>query len=374
MLAWAYTPDTRQYPHDLGAARRLLDEAGFAAGKNGERFAITFTHAAAQQRLAQALRQQLSEVGITLNLQTLDFNAAVEQVFVKKTFDLGFASFCNGADPDIGVRRVYVSSNIGPFPFSNGAGYRNARIDQLFDLGFGAGRSHGATRALRRDPENPGRRRAVLLADRFGGIQSPSHRLYGISAVDRCAGRDRDAHDNALRRDCAATVRRRRGSRAARCWPCPSSSVVTTLTFALIHLAPGDPIYALAGDGGSAGYYADMRARYGLDQPLLAQFVTYARLVFSGDLGFSFMFQAPVAARAAGSPAVVVAAGRRCARSGGRRRRDARHARGDVIGFVAGPPDPSRHVGGLRGSRVLDRPSADARGLRSSLVSYRSPA
>ena len=30
---------------------------------------------------------------------------------------------------------MYVSSNIGPFPFSNGAGYRNARIDELFDLG-----------------------------------------------------------------------------------------------------------------------------------------------------------------------------------------------------------------------------------------------
>lgn len=69
---------------------------------------------------------------------------------------------------------------------------------------------------------------------------------------------------------------------------------VTTLTFVLIHLAPGDPIYALAGDSGSPGYYADMRARYGLDQSLLAQFVTYCRLVFSGDLGYSFMFQTPV--------------------------------------------------------------------------------
>ena len=38
-----------------------------------------------------------------------------------------------------------------------------------------------------------------------------------------------------------------------------------------------------------------MRARYGLDQPLLSQFPTYTRLVFSGDLGYSFMFQAPVA-------------------------------------------------------------------------------
>lgn len=133
LLTWAYTPEIRQYPHDPDAASRLLDAAGWRRSPSGERFTITFTHAANQQRLAQALRQQLRDVGITLQLQTLDFNAAVEQVFVNKRFDLGFASFCNGADPDIGVRRVYVSSNIGPFPFSNGAGYRNRRIDELFE-------------------------------------------------------------------------------------------------------------------------------------------------------------------------------------------------------------------------------------------------
>jgi len=133
LLAWAYTPDVRQYPHDLAAAARLLDEAGLKRGRGGERFAITFTHASTQQRLAQAVREQLKAVGITVNLETLDFNAGVDRVYVKKKFDLGMASFCNGADPDIGVRRVYVSTNIGPFPFSNGAGYRNPRVDELFD-------------------------------------------------------------------------------------------------------------------------------------------------------------------------------------------------------------------------------------------------
>jgi peptide/nickel transport system substrate-binding protein len=133
LLAWAYTPDVRQYPHDLAAAARLLDEAGQKIGRGGERFAITFTHASTQQRLAQAVREQLKAVSITVNLETLDFNAGVDRVYVKKTFDLGMASFCNGADPDIGVRRVYVSTNIGPFPFSNGAGYRNPRVDELFD-------------------------------------------------------------------------------------------------------------------------------------------------------------------------------------------------------------------------------------------------
>jgi peptide/nickel transport system substrate-binding protein len=133
LLAWAYTPDVRQYVHDPAEAERLLDAAGVPRGRDGVRFGITFTHASNAQRLGQALREQLRAVGIRLDLRTLDFNAAVEEVFVKKTFDLGLASFCNGADPDIGVRRVYVSSNIGPYPFSNGAGYRNARIDTLFD-------------------------------------------------------------------------------------------------------------------------------------------------------------------------------------------------------------------------------------------------
>lgn len=133
LLAWAYTADVRQYPHDPGGAARLLEAAGLRAGPGGERLAITFTHPGAQQRLAQAIREQLREAGITLRLETLDFNAAVDRVFVKKQFDLGVASYCNGSDPDVGVRRVYVSSNIGPFPFSNGAGYRNPAVDALFD-------------------------------------------------------------------------------------------------------------------------------------------------------------------------------------------------------------------------------------------------
>lgn len=70
---------------------------------------------------------------------------------------------------------------------------------------------------------------------------------------------------------------------------------VTAITFVLIHAAPGDPIYLLAGEGGSPAYYAEMRGRYGLDRPLTVQLATYTRLVLSGDLGYSFMFQAPVA-------------------------------------------------------------------------------
>ncbi len=132
-MAWAYTPQVRAYPHDVAAANKLLDEAGYARGADGNRMTATFTHAASFAKLGEALREQMKAVGIRLELQGLEVNAANDKVFIKKDFDLGVASYCNGSDPEIGVRRVYVSSNIGPILFSNGAGYKNTRVDQLLD-------------------------------------------------------------------------------------------------------------------------------------------------------------------------------------------------------------------------------------------------
>ena len=129
---WAYIAPARTYPYDVALASRLLDEAGLTTGSDGVRATLSFVHAANQVRLADVVRDQLRAVGIVLRLVPLDFNAAVDRVFVKKNFDIGFASFCNGADPDIGVRRVYSSRNIGPIPFSNGASYRNPAVDSLF--------------------------------------------------------------------------------------------------------------------------------------------------------------------------------------------------------------------------------------------------
>ncbi|HKH50645.1 MAG TPA: hypothetical protein VKA77_02390, partial [Mycobacterium sp.] len=53
--------------------------------------------------------------------------------FSNRDFDTNIISYCNGADPEIGVKRMYVSSSIGPVPFSNAAGYRNPDVDRLFD-------------------------------------------------------------------------------------------------------------------------------------------------------------------------------------------------------------------------------------------------
>ena len=70
---------------------------------------------------------------------------------------------------------------------------------------------------------------------------------------------------------------------------------VTVLTFALVHAAPGDPVYLLAGDAGNASYYADIRAKYGLDRPFAEQLLRYGGSLLTGDLGYSLTYHAPVA-------------------------------------------------------------------------------
>ena len=133
-LAWAHNPNVVKYERNLALANRLLDEAGQKRDASGVRFRLKFVHAAGYSKVAEALRDQLREAGIDVKLQLLEFSAAVDAVYIKKDFDLAFASFENGPDPDVGVKRTLVSSNIGPIPFSNGAGYRNPRVDELFRL------------------------------------------------------------------------------------------------------------------------------------------------------------------------------------------------------------------------------------------------
>ena len=68
----------------------------------------------------------------------------------------------------------------------------------------------------------------------------------------------------------------------------PITLGILTLVFSLIHLIPGDPAAAVAGEGARPEDIAQVRATLGLDQPLWKQYVTYLGNVARGDLGRSF--------------------------------------------------------------------------------------
>jgi peptide/nickel transport system permease protein len=71
---------------------------------------------------------------------------------------------------------------------------------------------------------------------------------------------------------------------------------VIILCFVLLRLAPGDLATVLAGESGGASeeYIAELRKRFGLDQPLLVQLFVYIKNVLMLDLGYSFRHSTPV--------------------------------------------------------------------------------
>jgi peptide/nickel transport system permease protein len=70
---------------------------------------------------------------------------------------------------------------------------------------------------------------------------------------------------------------------------------VATLTFFLVHAAPGDPVQATLSDPRvPESVRESLRQLYGFDQPLLVQYRRYMFGVLTGNLGFSLSQQRPV--------------------------------------------------------------------------------
>jgi peptide/nickel transport system permease protein len=71
--------------------------------------------------------------------------------------------------------------------------------------------------------------------------------------------------------------------------------LVTTLTFVLVHLAPGDPLGAvLDRPGVTEAVRAQWRAQFGLDRPIGEQYARWLANVPRGELGYSFSHRRPV--------------------------------------------------------------------------------
>jgi len=71
-------------------------------------------------------------------------------------------------------------------------------------------------------------------------------------------------------------------------------TVVATLVFVMLRLAPGDPALAIAGDGATEQQLQQLRAELGLDRSLAQQFLIWTRAVVTLDLGQSLYYQIPV--------------------------------------------------------------------------------
>lgn len=74
----------------------------------------------------------------------------------------------------------------------------------------------------------------------------------------------------------------------------PTLLGVTLLTFLLLHLAPGGPEYAIAGENATPARLLEIRHTLGLDQPLPVQYFVWLKSLLHGDLGYSYTRTASV--------------------------------------------------------------------------------
>ena len=75
----------------------------------------------------------------------------------------------------------------------------------------------------------------------------------------------------------------------------PVFFAVSIVIFLIIHLVPGDPVDSLVRIGSSPEQKQEIAARYGLDRPLLEQYVIWLGKLLRGDLGNAIVLRRPVA-------------------------------------------------------------------------------
>jgi peptide/nickel transport system permease protein len=69
---------------------------------------------------------------------------------------------------------------------------------------------------------------------------------------------------------------------------------IATIVFVVVNLAPGDPTQVLVGPNVRPEIIEQVRANFGLDQPLPVRYVKWMGALFQGDLGYSYSYGRPV--------------------------------------------------------------------------------
>jgi len=74
----------------------------------------------------------------------------------------------------------------------------------------------------------------------------------------------------------------------------PTILISLFMIFFMIRLIPGDPAQIILGDVDDAGALQRIRAKLGLDEPLIVQFLLWLRAISGGDFGRSIALDSPV--------------------------------------------------------------------------------
>lgn len=134
-----YTDDVKRYEYDPEQAKKLLTEAGLKdtngdglLDKDGNTFTIDFKIGIQGdlEAVSQMVQQYLKAVGLDVKLNTMEWNAMIQDVVVKRDFEMSLNWWRYPSDPDLSA--YMHSANVKG---NNIPAYQNAELDQLLDAG-----------------------------------------------------------------------------------------------------------------------------------------------------------------------------------------------------------------------------------------------
>lgn len=128
---WAWTGDVEQHPYNPAEANALLDAAGYKRDKHGVRFHITMKTSTDEttRLLSMVIQQELSKVGIALDLRSSEF-AAFYADLTRGAFQMAPSRWIGGNEsPDI-FEYAYSTARFPPHGGNRGY-YSNPEVDAL---------------------------------------------------------------------------------------------------------------------------------------------------------------------------------------------------------------------------------------------------
>ena len=133
-LEFYHNGDTNSYAHDLEQARSILDENGYEQQGDGRvtpdgdplELVLSIQNTGNWPRIAEVLSRQLSEVGITVEVNSMESNAHTQKVSVEQDYDLTLNTWRVWFDPDPFLSPVFEEEGT-----LNTSQYHNDEFDQL---------------------------------------------------------------------------------------------------------------------------------------------------------------------------------------------------------------------------------------------------
>jgi peptide/nickel transport system substrate-binding protein len=133
-----YNKETPEYKYNVATAKKMLADAGYKLdgtklmSKDGKPIELTVlypTSSPPRKLVATYMEQQFKDLGVTIKVEGLEFQAYVDRVDAKN-FDIALGNRGGGfPDPD-SFKSLFTSDGT-----QNKTGYKNPRVDELFKQG-----------------------------------------------------------------------------------------------------------------------------------------------------------------------------------------------------------------------------------------------